>query len=152
MGIAYRTDRSLGCTTSVWDGTIVAGDVRDHLVALAGDRDWPPGHLHLTDLTTIANATIPDPELLDLLYEGTNLVEELRVAVVVRSEFLLRPGLRFASASAEIRATSFTDVDLASAHLGIDASTARATIDELRHELQQQRTPGHRTDAAPFTS
>jgi hypothetical protein len=139
MGIVYRADRSVGCTTSVWDGSIGPEDVQQHLIRLAEDREWPPGRLHLTDLTTIQDATIPDPELLDLLYEGTNLSEELKVAVVVRSEFLRRPDLRFASAAHEISATTFTDLDLACAYLGIDAAGARATIKDLREELGLRR-------------
>ena len=140
MGIAYRADRALGCTTSVWDGSIGAADVRQHLLRLAEDREWPPGRLHLTDLTTITDATVPDAELLDLLYEGTNLAEELEVAVVVRADFPGSTDLRFASAAREMRAASFTDLVLACAHLGIPASGAQATIRELREELERRRT------------
>ena len=87
MAIAYRADRELGCTISVWDGVVTGADVRQHLVRLAGDRDWPPrGNLHLSDLTTVTKATVPDPELLELLYEGTNVATDLKVAVVVRPE------------------------------------------------------------------
>ena len=139
MGIVYRTDRTLGCTTSVWDGSIDAHDVQQHLFRLAEDHSWPPGPLHLTDLTTMTRATIPNPELLDLLYEGTNLAEELKVAVVVRSEFLRRPALRFKSATREIGAKTFADLDLACAYLGIGAAWARTTLEDLREELQQRR-------------
>ena len=138
MGIAYRADRSVGCTTSVWDGSIDGEEVRRHLVVLAGDREWPPGPLHLTDLTTITDATIPDPVLVDLLYEGTNLSEELKVAVVVRSEFMRGPDLRFASATREMHATAFADLDHTCAYLGIGAEGARATIENLREELRQR--------------
>ena len=136
MGIAYRVDPSSGCTTSVWDGNIGPGDVQQHLLLLAADRGWPPGPLHLTDLTTITRADIPDPELLDLLYEGTNLAEELKVAVVVHPEFLRSSGPQFTTAASEMRAMTFTDLDPACAHLGIDAAAARATISDLREALR----------------
>jgi hypothetical protein len=144
MGIAYRADPALGCTTSVWDGSISAEDVRQHVVLLAGDGEWPPGQLHLTDLTTITDATIPDPELLALLYEGTNLSEELRVAVVVRSDFLPSPVLRFASATREMIATTFTDLAKACAHLGTSEAEVRATIEDLREELARDARRSHR--------
>ena len=138
MGIAHRSDPAAGCTTSVWDGSLDAHDVRQHLIRLAEDRAWPPGPLHLTDLTTMTGASIPNPELLDLLYEGTNLPEELNVAVVVQPEFLRKPTLQFASATRAMHATVFTDLDLACTHLGISAATARTTISELRDELRQR--------------
>ena len=136
MGIAYRVDPSTGCTTSVWDGNIGPGDVQQHLLLLAADRGWPPGPLHLTDLTTITRADIPDPELLDLLYEGTNLAEELKVAVVVHPEFLRSSGPQFTTAASAMRAMTFTDLDPACAHLGIDAAAARVAISDLREELR----------------
>jgi len=138
MGIAYRADRLLGCTTSIWDGDIDAEDVQQHLITLAGDPDWPPGRLHLTDLTTVGDVTVPDPDLLALLYEGTNLSEELQVAVVVRSDFPPEPGPRFASATSQMSATTFTDVAGACAHLGVDAAVVQATIEDLREELRRR--------------
>jgi hypothetical protein len=138
MGIAYRADRPLGCTISVWDGSISPADVQEHLIAIAGDRDWPPGPLHLTDLTTIVEATIPDAQLVDLLYEGTNLAEELKVAVVVRADFPSTRDLRFASAAREMRATTFADFTSACAYLGVDAASVQATVEDLRTELTRR--------------
>ena len=135
MGIAYRADRSLGCTVSVWDGTVTAADVRHHLIRLAGDNDWPPGRLHLTDLTTITKATVPDPELVDLLYEGTNAAEKLKVAVVVRSDPRFAPELRYANAAEELAAITFVDLAVACAYLGVSQDAIQATISELRQEL-----------------
>jgi hypothetical protein len=139
MGIAYRADRSLGCTTSVWDGDVSTEDVQQHLIRLAGDPEWPPGQLHLTDLTTIGDVSIPDPELLALLYEGTNLSEELKVAVVVRADFVDSADLRFASAAQEMSATTFTDLALACTYLGLSETEVRATIEDLREQLGRYR-------------
>ena len=139
MGIAHRADRSLGCTVSVWDGDVGVEDVQQHLIALAGDRDWPPGLLHLTDLTTIGTVSVPDPELVALLYEGTNLSEELRVALVVRPEALDKPDVRFASAAREVKAQLFTDLTLACANLGVDSTAVAATIEQLRAELTHRQ-------------
>lgn len=138
MGIAYRADRTLGCTVSVWDGIVTGADVREHLVRLAGDNDWPPGHLHLTDLTTITKASVPDPELLDLLYEGTNVAEELRVAVVVRAGPDFEPDLRYATATEAVAATTFADLPLACAFLAVQEDAIQATIIELRQELEAE--------------
>ena len=136
MGIAYKADRSLDCTISVWDGRITAEDVRQHLGCLASDSEWPAGRLHLTDLRSITTATVPDPELLDLLYEGTNLAETLKVAVVVRAEPPFRSDLRYETATESLGAATFSDLALACAYLGLDEGAAGETIAELRHQLQ----------------
>jgi hypothetical protein len=138
VGIAYRAVRSLGCTVSVWDGTITAEDVRRHLIRLAGDNNWPPGRLHLTDLTTITKATVPEPELLDLLYEGTNVAQDLKVAVVVRPEPRFTADLRYASAAEELSAITFDDFALACAYLGVRPGAIQETLSALRQELDLQ--------------
>jgi hypothetical protein len=140
MGIAYRADRSLGCTVSVWDGNISANDIQQHLIHLAGNGEWPPGQLHLTDLTTVGDVTVPDPELVELLYEGTDLAEELKVTVLVRPDSVHEPDLRFASAAHEIRATTFTDIRDACAYLGISTVDAQAIIQDLRTTLAEPQT------------
>src|SRR5690242_3933493 len=120
MGIVFRADPSLRCTVSVWDGDIVEDDVREHIVRLAADPDWPPGPLHLTDMTTIGSATIPDRDLLALLYEGTSLPDELKVAVIVRPEAIEQFGLKFETATQEMRAATFVDFYDACQHLAVN--------------------------------
>ena len=124
---------------SVWDADVGAEDVQQHLIALAGDHDWPAGPLHLSDLTTIGTVSVPDPELVALLYEGTNLSEELKVAVVVRPDVSEHPDTRLASAAREMRASIFTDLGAACEHLGVDTASISATIAQLRAELARRR-------------
>jgi hypothetical protein len=135
MAIAYRADRSHACTVSVWDGDVTADDVRHHLARLAVDEDWPAGPAHLTDLTTIKTADVPDPELLALLYEGTTLAEDLKIAVVVRAEPRFEPALRYETATAKLAATTFDDLGTACRYLGVSAPAMQATIAELRQQL-----------------
>src|SRR5262245_16111173 len=59
MGIAYRIDRALGFTLVVWHGDVTAQDAKDHLVELAADRQWPPGRLLLTDISSVGRVTLP---------------------------------------------------------------------------------------------
>ena len=113
-----------------------AADIRQHLVRLAEDADWPPGNLHLTDLTTIALASVPDAELLDLLYEGTTLGADLKLAVVVHLGSELIPDLRYVKATEVLAAVTFTDLESACEHLAIREDVVSATISELRHQLE----------------
>jgi len=81
MAIAHRAVRSHSCTFEVWDGNIDEEEVRAHLLRLAEDPDWPPGTLNLVDLSTVGDISIPDPELVALLREGTLLETELKTDV-----------------------------------------------------------------------
>jgi hypothetical protein len=139
MGIAHRAEPSVGCTFDVWDGEVGTEDVREHLVRLASDRDWPAGHGHLTDLTTLAQAPGPEPEVLDALYEGTGLGNDLKVAVVVPAAFPPDIDLRYTTLTEELVARSFSDLGPACAYLGVDETRARVILDELRRGLR--RTP-----------
>jgi hypothetical protein len=139
MGIAHRAEPSVGCTFDVWDGVVSAEDVREHLVRLAGDRDWPAGRGHLTDLTSLATAPVPEPDVLDALYDGTGLGNDLKVAVIVPAAFPPDIDLRYTTLTEELVARSFIDLGLACAYLGVDEAKARGILDELRRGLR--RTP-----------
>ena len=132
MSILYRADRALGCTIAIWDGDITGEDARKHLVRLASDPNWPPGSLHLADLTTTSTVAIPDPELVELLFEGSNLAKELSIAVVVRSEFLGDSDARYDTSMGAMNAATFTDLDAACAYLNLDSRDVAAVIEELR--------------------
>ena len=77
MGISHRAEPSIGCTFDVWDGEVSDDDLCHHLVRLAEDNAWPAGHAHLTDLSTLVSAPVPDPQVLDALYDGTSLGHDL---------------------------------------------------------------------------
>jgi hypothetical protein len=137
MGIVHRAEPSVGCTFDIWDGEVGAEDVQQHLVRLADDRCWPAGHAHLTDLTTLASAPVPDPEVLDALYEGTGLANDLKVAVVVSEGVRSDTDLRYATLTEELAARTFPDLGLACAFLGVDEARARVILDELRRSLRR---------------
>jgi hypothetical protein len=132
MSILYRADRALGCTIAIWDGDITGEDARKHLVRLASDPNWPPGPLHLADLTTTTTVAIPEPELVELLFEGSNLAKELSIAVVVRSEFLGDANARYDTSMGVMNAATFTDLDAACAYLELDSREVAAVIEDLR--------------------
>jgi hypothetical protein len=132
MSILYRADRALGCTIAIWDGDITGEDARKHLVRLASDPNWPPGSLHLADLTTTSTVAIPEPELVELLFEGSNLAKELSIAVVVRSEFLGDTNARYDTSMGAMSAATFTDLDAACAYLKLDSRAVAAVIEHLR--------------------
>jgi hypothetical protein len=79
---------------------------------------------------------IPDPELLELLYEGTNLVQQTRIAVVIRPDFVDdETRTQFMAARDAFDAATFTDLESACAYLGVSASVVGAVIEELRRDL-----------------
>jgi len=134
MSILYRADRALGCTIAIWDGDVTGEDGRKQLVRLASDPNWPPGPLHLADLTTISSVAVPDPELVALLLEGSNLVKELTIAILVRSDFLgdERTSERYDTSMGVMNAATFTDLDAACAYLDLDSQQVAAVIEDLR--------------------
>jgi hypothetical protein len=142
MSIVYRSDNTLGCTISVWDGTLTTEDMQQQLIRLASDPDWPPGPRHLVDGTTLGRVVVPDPSLLDLLYEGADLVAKMRIAVVVRPEFLDEVSARYHTATEALHAATFTDLDAACDYLDLDATAVHSVIDQLRQRLQGSSTSG----------
>jgi hypothetical protein len=138
MGIAYRIYPDIGFTVVVWHGPVSVEDTVDHLVRLAADAQWPPGLRHLTDLRTVTSVALPDPELLDVLFEGSHWRDEdLEKVVVVAAELLQRTTVQDAAASLGMNAKPFGDLDAACAHLGVDAGIVRATIGDLRAEVER---------------
>jgi hypothetical protein len=135
MAIAHRAEPSVGCTFDVWDGEVSAQDAQEYLVRLAQDRSWPAGRAHLTDLTTLTSASGPDPVVLDALYEGTELADDLKVAVVVSAGVWSDIDLSYATVTERLAARSFPSLGLACAYLGVDEQQARVILDELRQAL-----------------
>jgi hypothetical protein len=135
MGIGYRADKALGCTVAVWDGHITAADARDHLVQLAEDPDWPPGRCHLSDLTTIRDIVMPDPELVELLLEGSNLSKDLRIAVIVPAEFAPRSEERYEPSMDQMQAATFTTLNAACEYLGLNPTDVAAALEQVRDAL-----------------
>ena len=137
MPIDYRVAKALGCTIAVWDGDLTSEDMQQQMIRLASDPEWPPGPRHLVDGSTLGTVVVPDAELLELLYEGTNLVERMRIAMVVRPDFFDEARPRYHRAAAAFDVQTFTDLDTACAHLGVSVSIVKATIEELRREFSQ---------------
>jgi len=135
MPIVYRADRTLSCTISIWHGHVTRRDQRRQAIQLSSDPTWPAGPRHLVDGTTITTLTMPEPDLLELLYQGTELVDEMRVAALVRPGFFNKPRGAYKTPSHEFHIAVFTDLDAASYYLGLDRMAVEAVIDELRHQL-----------------
>ena len=135
MGISHRAEPSIGCTFDVWDGEVSDDDLCHHLVRLAEDSSWPAGHAHLTDLTTLVSAPVPDPQVLDALYDGTSLGRDLRVAVVVPVTLAPDTDLMYATVTEQLSAQTFPDLAHACAYLGVDEARARVALDEVRRSL-----------------
>jgi len=135
MRIVHEAVPAYGCTFEVWDGDIDEAEVRAHLLRLAEDVHWPPGLLNLVDLTTMGKVSIPDPDLVALLREGTVLERELRTALVVRGEFIADTGSQFDEAASATGVTTFATLSAASLHLGISPAISLPIIERLRQAL-----------------
>ena len=138
MGISHISVHGHRCTFEVWDGDIDEGEVRAHLFRLAEDGDWPPGVFNLVDLTTVGTISIPDPELVAVLREGTVLENELRTALVVRPEFVGPNGPRYDEAADATGVTVFTDLGSACEHLGVPLDAAVSIMESLRRSTVNQ--------------
>jgi hypothetical protein len=134
--IAHRAVEAHRCTFEVWDGDIDEAEVRAHLLRLANDPEWPPGLLNLVDLSTTGAISIPDPELVAVLREGTILESELKTALVVRPEFMdVSTPPAYEESARATGVTTFGDLHSASAHLGIAAEVSLRLIADLRQSL-----------------
>jgi hypothetical protein len=134
MPIVYGVDTALGCTIAIWDGDLTSEDMHQQLMRLANDPAWPPGPHHLVDATSLGTVIIPDPELLELLYEGTNLVKEMRIAIVLPPDSI-DAATRYESTAGAFDAARFTDLASACAYLGLNARAVQAFVDRLRQTL-----------------
>ena len=132
MGIVHIAVASHSCTFEVWDGDIDEEEVQAHLFRLAEDVGWPPGLLNLVDLSTVGSISVPDPELVALLREGTVLENELKTTLVVRPEFVDANAPRYTEAARATGVTAFTDIPSASRHLGIPPQASLSIIERLR--------------------
>jgi hypothetical protein len=137
MGISHLAVADYGCTYEVWDGDIDGEEVRAHLVRLAEDAHWPPGVLNLVDLSTVGVISVPDPDLVALLREGTVLEQELRTALVVRAEFLGENAPAYDDAARATGVTAFTDVSSACEHLALPLDVSLRFMELLRSTLGQ---------------
>jgi hypothetical protein len=143
MGIAFRCDKELGLSVSVWDGEVSVEDRRSHIAALAADPDWGTTGLLLTDLTGVSAAMRPSAkEVLEAAAEfSEKLAEQVRNAkwaMVANETFVLAQ--RFGTYLEEEvrRLIVFNDLETACTWLGIETTAARVVIEELRGELRLQ--------------
>jgi hypothetical protein len=134
MVIAHEAVRSHSCTFEVWDGDIDDDEVMAHLLRLADDPDWPPGALNLVDLSTVRKISIPDPELVALLREGTLLETQLKTALIVPA-LLAADASQYEESAQATGVTTFRDAQSASAHLGIPLETSVGLLERLRQSL-----------------
>jgi hypothetical protein len=135
--IVYRADKALGCTVAIWDGDLTSDEMHEQLVRLANDPEWQPGPSHLIDATTLGKVILPDPELVELLYEGTSLVKKARIAVLVSADFFDGDRPLYETAAREFDAATFTDLDTACAYLGLRTTKVQFLVEELRAVLTE---------------
>jgi hypothetical protein len=137
VGIGYRLDTAQGLTLVVWDDDVTADESTSYVMRLSADFDWPPGLLHLTDLTTAGEVVAPDRDLLGELVAGH---DPFRMAIIAPAASGVASRFEHAAASIGSNAVMFDGLRAACAWLGIDDAATRVTLDAIRHDLQQGRT------------
>ncbi len=133
MSIGYRPVPSLGGIIEVWAGDVSRDEHVQHIVGLAADAAWPPERFYLADLTAVGDVEVPDPQIVDLLMEGTHVRDRVEKVSIIRPEW----GAEMEKHGREVGAASkaFTDLDEACALLGVPCAVVRATIAEIRIDL-----------------
>ena len=136
MPILHKADKGLGCTVAVWHGCVTTEEMHEQLIRLARDPDFPPGPRHFVDGTTVETLTIPDPELVELLYEGTELLGgSVRLAVLLRPDFLAGATPEYPNAAGTMNQAIFTEFDAACAFLDVRPAAVATTIKSIRQLL-----------------
>jgi hypothetical protein len=107
------------------------------MVRVANDPDWPAGPRHIIDCTTLKTFVAPDSDDLGVLYEGTGLIEEMRIAILMPPGSAETTFLYPAGDDELFTAVLFTDLDRACAHVGVNSSPVRRIIAELRDDLSR---------------
>ena len=137
MGIAYRHDKKLGLSVSVWEGVVTTEQRQQHIAALESDPDWGSNGLLLTDLTGISAERRPSAkQVLETASEFASKlapsVREAKWAMVAGETFVLAQ--RFGTYLEEEmpRLIVFNDLATACTWLGVDATEVRTMLDELR--------------------
>jgi hypothetical protein len=91
-------------------------------------------------MRTVTTVTLPDPELLELLFEGSHWRDEdLEKVVIIAAELLRKTTMEDAAAALGIDARVVGDVANACAHLRVDPERIARTLDELMSEIKAAR-------------
>ena len=141
MAIEYRLDRALGLTLVVWDGVVTGHEAEEQVRRLRADPDWPPGRLHLLDLTSVSSVpTVGETRLVEMLAEMAEM-RQIRFAVIAGDAFV--EATRFQEAASAVGVTHiivFNELSTACAWLGIDFDATRTALHALRNGLRRNAT------------
>jgi hypothetical protein len=144
MAIAFRAEH--GLSVSVWDGTVSSDDVARHIETLGTDPGWAASGRFLTDLSSVAEESIPNPaQVLDaaarFLERLGERAREAKWAILAGAAFA--QARRFGTYLEEDipRLIVFNELPTACLWLGVNEPAARAITADLRHTLRT-RPPG----------
>jgi hypothetical protein len=141
VAIEYRLDRTLGLTLVVWDGVVTGHDAEEQVRRLRADPEWPPGRLHLLDLTSVSTVpTVGETRLVEMLAEMAEM-RQIRFAVIAGDAFA--EATRFQEAASGVGVTHvivFNELATACAWLGIDFGETRTALHGLRNGLRRNGT------------
>jgi hypothetical protein len=140
MGIAYRLDRTMGLTLTVFDGKITGDEWRAVVTEIFANPEWPPGRLNLTDLRTAdaLGLTAADRgKILEMNTAQAHKLVGMKSAAVSGAHFEAAREFEREDQTSGMRLIPFDDLGPACAWLGLDLQSVRTMINELRDGLRE---------------
>jgi hypothetical protein len=148
MAIAYRLEKDLGLTVTVFDGVITGEEWINSVRGLFADPAWPPGRLNLTDLRTADSHLLTDADrqaIYAINQEHAKQLVGMKSAAIAGMHFDETRDFERGNRSSGLRLIAFDDVGPACAWLGLDPAVVAPMINEMRDQLRGDE----RDDARP---
>jgi hypothetical protein len=144
MGIAYRLDRGLGLTLTMFDGAVSGEEWIRRVQELFADPAWPPGRLNLTDLRTADSSAITAADrqaIYEINQEHAKQLVGMKSAAIAGVHFDETREFERGNRPSGLRLIAFDDVGPACTWLGVDAAVVAPMLTEMREQLRRGDSP-----------
>jgi hypothetical protein len=145
MGIAFRLDRGLGLTLTLFDGVITGEEWIEQVSGLFADPAWPPGRLALTDLRTADSQLLTNADrqaIFEINQAHAKQLVGMKSAAIAGMHFDETRDFERGNRPSGLRLIAFDDVGPACAWLGLDPAVVAPMLTEMRDQLRDQTPPG----------
>ena len=138
MPIDYVSDKSLGLSVTVIEGTVTVDEWRSHVRRQLADPDWPAGPASLTDArgaNAVANGEPAVQEMAAMYAAKASQTRNMRFAVVAKDAFEMARDFEEAVEPGGTRSLTVTSLDVACAWLCVDRDVVDALIQRVRASM-----------------
>jgi len=138
MPIDYVSDKGLGLSVTVIEGTITPDEWRAHVRRQLADPDWPAGPASLTDArgaNAVPNAQPAIEEMAAMYAAKATQTRNTRFAAVATSAFENARDFEETVEPGGTRSLTVTSLDVACAWLCVDRDTVDALIQRVRASM-----------------